>query len=201
MKRVTAVVLAAGASRRFVEAGGGLKQLARFKGESLVRRTARAAAASAVTQVVVVVGCEAEAVAREVEDLDVEVVVGARWAEGQSHSVRSGLARVESDADGAIFLPCDQPFLGAEAIDAILAAYATSEAGIVVPTFAGSRRAPVLFDRSLFAELDRLRGDSGGRQLFSAHAERIVEVELESERPLLDIDDPADLGRLGDMAS
>lgn len=192
MKRVSAVVLAAGPSRRFAAAGGDLKQLLRFGGESLVRRTTRAALGSAASQVLVVVGCRADEVAAEVEDLAVELASNPGYEEGQSSSVRAGLGRVESAADGALFLPCDQPFLGAETIDALLGAYSASAAGIVVPTFAGARRAPVLFDRSLFDDLARITGDSGGRQLFSEHAERLLEVELADGLTLRDIDTPED---------
>lgn len=196
MKRVSAVVLAAGPSRRYVEAGGGLKQLLLFEGESLVRRTTRTALASSVAQVVVVIGCEARTVRHEVEDLDVDIAVNARFAEGRSTSVQAGLSRVESTADGAIFLPCDQLFLSAATLDRILEAYAASEARIVVPSFAGGRRAPVLFDRALFGALGRITGDSGGRQLFDAHEDRLVEVEFGDELPFLDVDTPSDYERL-----
>ena len=196
MTRVAAVVLAAGPSRRYREAGGGLKQLAPFGGEPLVRRTTRAALASGASPVLVVVGCEARAVSDEVAGLDVEVVVNDAFADGQSTSVRAGLSHLEDRAGAALFLPCDQPLLGAREIDSILEAYESSRAGIVVPIAAGVRRAPVLFDRSLFDELAAITGDSGGRQLFDAHAERIHEVAFEDDLALLDIDTPADRERL-----
>ncbi len=198
MKRVSAVVLAAGPSRRFAEQGRDLKQLLPLDGESLVRRTSRVALASGIGQVVAVVGCQAERVRAEIADLPIEVVVNESFAEGQSTSVRSGLERVEPAADGALFLPCDQPLLDVETLDRILGAYAESSAGIVVPTFRGERRAPVLFARALFADLAEIQGDAGGRQLFTAHGDQIFEVELEDERPLLDVDTPEQLARLLD---
>lgn len=196
MRRVSAVVLAAGPSRRFASAGRGLKQLLRFDGESLVRRVARTALGSQVTQVVVVVGSEAATVRGEIEDLAVEIEVNESFEAGQSTSVRVGLARVDDTADGAIFLPCDQPLLNVETLDLILEAYSAGGADIVVPTFEGRRRAPALFDRALFADLAAVRGDAGGRQLFAAHGDRILEVELEDDLPLLDVDTPDDLARL-----
>ncbi len=196
MKRVSAVVLAAGPSRRYVEAGHGLKQLLSFDGESLVRRATRAALGSNAAQVIVVIGCQAGDVEREVEDLDVEVAINEHYPDGQSSSVRAGLARVERTSDGALFVPCDQPLLSAEALDAILEAWDRSDAEIVVPTFGGERRAPVLFDRSLFDELSHITGDSGGRQLFAEYADRLLEVEFRDELPLLDIDSPDDFRAL-----
>ena len=99
-KRVSAVILAAGPSRRF--AGGRPKQLASFAGETLVRRATRAALASRVDQVLVVVGFQASEVAAEIDDLGAEVIVNERYREGQSSSVKAGLEHVEHTADGAL---------------------------------------------------------------------------------------------------
>ena len=57
-----------------------------------------------------------------------------------------------------------------------------------------------MIDRALFGELDGIRGDAGGRQLFARHPDEIVEVPLASQRPLLDIDTPEDLEALAGMA-
>ena len=94
-----------------------------------------------------------------------------------------------------MFIPVDQPGLTTEVIDALVDLYRRTGGPIVVPTHAGRRGAPVLFDRSLFAELGRIEGDVGGRQLFPAHANEIVEAPLASSDPLEDLDTPADLER------
>jgi molybdenum cofactor cytidylyltransferase len=49
----------------------------------------------------------------------------------------------------------------------------------------------VLFDRALFAELEELRGDTGGRDLLQKHIESIVTVPA-SRAVLLDVDTPED---------
>ncbi|HRC85578.1 MAG TPA: nucleotidyltransferase family protein, partial [Thermoanaerobaculia bacterium] len=51
-------------------------------------------------------------------------------------------------------------------------------------------------DRRFFAELSRLQGEEGGRDLLSRHPEQLVELELESEAPLLDLDAAEDENRL-----
>jgi molybdenum cofactor cytidylyltransferase len=187
---VSGVVLAAGISRRF---GGEAKQLLAFDGEALVHRAARVARSSRLGEVLVVVGYRRDEVAAAVADLAVAVVVNPDFEQGQSSSVRAGLAATDPGAAAVLFLPCDQPFLTAEVLDRLVAAYATTGGPIVVPAFAGRRGAPGLFDRSLFPELAALRGDVGGRQVIAAHPQAVVEVPLADEWPLLDVDEPGDL--------
>lgn len=191
---VAAVLLAAGGSERF---GGDLpKQLATFHGEPLVRRAARTALASDVAEVLVVTGCRAEEVEVAVADLELTCVRNPDWAEGQSTSVRSGLARVDPSSRAALFLPCDQPLLTPRVLDRILAVYRTTGGPIVLPVHDRRRGAPVLFDRALFEELMGITGDTGGRQVVERHPDQVVEVPLESEAPLVDVDTVGDLQRL-----
>ncbi len=189
---VAGVVLAAGLSTRF-EAGADSarpKQLLRIGGESLVRRVCRAALASALVEVILVTGHASRQVRSEIADLDLRTVRNPAYADGQSGSVRCGLAAVPQDAEGAMFLPVDQPGLDAAVIDRLLAAFDTT-GSIVVPTFRGRRGAPVTFGRDWFARLDGLQGDEGARPLLRELAAHVHEVELRSGRPLVDIDTEA----------
>ncbi len=186
------VVLAAGGSRRF---GGPLpKQLVEIDGEPAVRRAARVALAARLERVAVVTGHAAEGVRRALGGLAVELVHNPAWPEGQSGSVRAGLAAVAAGAAAAVFVPCDQPFLTAELIDRLIARHAEGGAVIAAPSWRGRRGAPVLIDRALFAEIDGITGDAGARQLFGRHP--VAEVELDDEAPLLDFDDSTALRRL-----
>ena len=68
----------------------------------------------------------------------------------------------------------------------MIAAYRTSGQPIVAPLYAGRRGNPVLFDRSLFAELAAQQGDRGGREVIQAHPERVATVAF--DRPELQTD-------------
>ncbi len=194
--RVTGVVLAAGPSKRFGRATP--KQLARIRGEPMVRRACRVALASQLRQILVVVGHRSSSVGAVLAGLAVELIENPRYAEGQSTSVRAALPRIEPDAEAAVFLPCDQPFLTEETIDALIARFEETGGPIVVPTFEGRRGAPVLIAAGFFDELATIRGDQGARQLFASQQDRLVELELADERPLIDVDYPRDWLRLLD---
>lgn len=191
---VSGVLLAAGRSLRFDAQTP--KQLFEIDGQPLVRRTAQTALRSRLAEIVVVLGHAAEEVQKALTGLAVRTVLNPDFATGQSTSVRWGLAALDPRAQAALFLPCDQPWLTAEVIDWLLDAYVATNGPIVSPTWEGRRGAPTLFDRSLFPELARLTGDTGGRQILDRYRDGVVTVALPSEQPLLDLDTPADLEQL-----
>lgn len=187
---VSGIVLAAGQSTRFP--GPPPKQLLPFGGEPLVHRICRRVLASRCREVILVVGHEAEAVRRAAQDLDLRVVENPRFRTGQSSSVKVGLRAVSPQASAALFIPVDQPFVGVPLLNRLIRAYEATGGPIVAPIFEGRRGAPVLFDRSLFAELLAVTGDEGGRQVLGRHPDELVTVAVKSNRPLLDIDTPED---------
>ena len=191
---VSAVLLAAGGSERFE--GDLPKQLATFRGEPLVRRAARTALAADFAEVLVVTGHRAEEVGAALDGLDITLVRNPGWREGQSTSVRSGLARVARSSRAALFLACDQPLLTAQVLDHLVTAWCATCGPIVLPVHGRRRGAPVLFDRALFGELTRITGDTGGRQVIQGHPDDVVEVPLESDAPLVDVDTLEELERL-----
>lgn len=192
---VAGVVLAAGRSERFT--GARSKLLAELGGGSLVRRVVGAACGSRLSQVLVVLGHAADDVRRALAGLDVEWVDNPAYGEGQSTSVRAGIARVSPAARAALFLPADQPLISSQLIDRLIAAYAESGRRIVRPRAAGRPGAPVLWERSLFAALAAVEGDEGGRQLLGRFGGEVLELEVEDPRELEDVDTAEDLERLG----
>lgn len=180
MTDIAVVVLAAGKSRRM--AGDVPKQLRDWHGEPLVRRAARVALESQLGPVVVVAGHRGDEVAAAVEDLDVRVEVNESWAEGQGHSVATGVRALPEDAGAALFLPCDQPGIEARHLRRIAEPWRhagpESRPTAVVPLYGGERGAPVLFDRRVFPRLEALTGDEGGRVLLGELGDEVREVEM-----------------------
>jgi molybdenum cofactor cytidylyltransferase len=191
---VSAVVLAAGSSTRFV--GDVPKQLTAIDGVSMVRRVAQAALASKASEVIVVTGFQQARVASEVKGLAVHAVYNRRFQQGLSTSVKTGLWAVSDRSSAVLFIPCDQPHLDTTSLDLLVEAYRRGRGSILVPAYRGRRGAPVLFDRKFFAELAAIAGDEGGRQILLRHPAEVVEVELQDEAPLYDFDTVEELEAL-----
>lgn len=190
---VGAIVLAAGSSSRM----GTPKQLLVFGGETLVRRAALAALGAGCRPVVVVTGAHAELTRNELGGLDVREELNARWETGMASSVRAGVgALVESDAGASavVLMLCDQPYVTSDVVAALVSAHRATGSAVVASAYGGGFGVPALFDRTLFAELARLEGRAGAKQLIERHAGRAHLVPFPEGR--IDVDTPDDFARL-----
>ena len=192
-RRVAALVLAAGQSRRM---GGPNKLLEMVGGKPLVRRVTEEALASAASPVIVVTGHQRERVQAALADLPVRRVHNPHYADGLSTSVKAGIAALPADVDAAIICLGDMPQIDAALIDQMVAAFDPERGAlIVVPTFEGKRGNPVLWARRFFHELGELQGDVGARHLIGTYADAVAELPVQSRAVFLDVDTPEALQR------
>jgi molybdenum cofactor cytidylyltransferase len=186
--RITAVVLAAGQSRRM---GTANKLLEDLDGTAMVHRVVAQAQASQARDVIVVTGHEGDAVRAALADTEVRFVENPHFADGLSASLKAGIAAVSPDSDGAIVLLGDMPAVTTDHINRIIAAFNPVEGrSICVPTTRGKRGNPVLWGRDYFAEIADLSGDVGARHLIGTHADAVCEVALEDDAIFVDVDTP-----------
>lgn len=188
------VILAAGRSSRM----GRAKQLVAVDGEVMVRRAVRVALASGAAEVVLVTGAYRDEVAAAIADLvdgaagRLRLVHNAKWEAGQAGSMQVGLGAVSAKCGAAIFLPVDQPYMEAQLLLELAAAWQEG-AMLAAPVVEGEvRGAPALFDRALWPELLQVRGDVGGRGVLRAHAGEVRRVGAPASW-LRDVDTPEDL--------
>jgi len=187
-RHVAAIVLAAGRSTRM---GGPNKLLAELSGKKLVRIATEQALASKASEVIVVTGHQAELVEQALAGLKVKFVRNPDFAGGLASSVKSGIAAVSKDADGALICLGDMPLIDANLLDRLIEAFDPDRGNlIVVPVAEGRRGNPVLWSRRFFSELLTLDGDIGARHLIAKHAEAVAEVPVDGESAFLDIDTP-----------
>lgn len=183
---IAGIVLAAGTSSRM----GQPKQLLDWEGRPLVRAIVETALAARLDEVVVVIGSAGGEVATALANLPVRIVPNPLAAAGQSTSLRAGIAALSPDAAAVVILLADQPFVTTAIIEALIGAWLDSRLPIVAPVFAGTRGNPVLFDRSVFAELLAIEGDQGARGVVARDPARVRYVHFDDDRPLFDIDTP-----------
>jgi len=186
------ILLAAGVSARLGEP----KQLLRFRGETLLRRSAKIALAAS-NRVIVTLGARIEILRKEIEDLPVVIVENKNWATGMSGSIKVGLKKFLDDADqlkAIIVMVCDQPFVNENLLEKIITKFQETGSPIVACEYQNALGVPALFCKNLFPELLALNAQTGAKQLIKKYHAQTAAISF--PEGAFDIDTPADYANL-----
>ncbi len=183
---IAGVLLAAGDGSRL----GQPKALVEIGGQSLASRGAAMLRAGGANPVLVVTGAAA---------LDLPGVVtvhNPHWRTGMGSSMAAGLAAVPERCAAAVLALADQPLVGPAAVERLISAF-ESGASIVVATYVGQPRNPVLLAREHWPQaIDLAAGDVGARPFLRAYPELVTLVECGDTGRPDDIDTQDDLARI-----
>lgn len=191
---LAAILLAAGPSSRLGQA----KQLVRYEGETLVRRSARLLMKSVTGPVVAVTGAESGPVSEEIADLPVNTVFNPDWEMGMGGSIAFGARFAPDYPDGILVMVCDQWLLHQDDLQKLIDSWLTAKTRIHAAQWlegaAYVSGPPVIFPGRLRGELKGLEKSRGARQIIDRHMDNVEFVELESAS--CDLDRPEDLQKL-----
>jgi molybdenum cofactor cytidylyltransferase len=185
---IWAVILAAGESRRM----GTQKLLLPFGETTIVEAVVRTALDAQIDRALAVLGSDRDAIRLKLAPYGVEFAVNEDFKRGMLSSVQTGFRALPADAEAAVVMLGDQPFLPARVVDAVIGAYRASGKGIVVPTYRGRRGHPVLIGLEYRDEVLSLDPAVGLRQLLIAHPDDVFEAEVDDTNFLRDLDLPED---------
>lgn len=183
-----ALLLAAGSSRRW---GAANKLLARIGGESMVVASLRIARAAPVGRVVVIVGAQAERVARAVRAArvpGVEVVRARDHSAGVGASLRAGLAALRPAERTVFVFLGDMPTVPPTLARRLARALRPGDAA-VRPVWRGVPGHPVLLRRPSRAAIGRIGGDRGlgpllaGARTIAAGRGAVRDVDRRTDLP------------------
>lgn len=177
------IMLAAGTSSRL----GKPKQLLQYKGETLLQQGLQIAIATGMQPIVTVLGANAEMVLKSVGNKDVSFVINKAWAEGMASSIHCGmeeLLKIAPQVDGVVIMVCDQPFVTAKLLADLAEKHRFTRKPIIASSYNGSIGTPALFDTTIFALLQSLKGDVGAKKIMQANPDWVEEIEF----PLGEID-------------
>lgn len=191
MKRFSAVILAAGVSRRL----GFNKLTLKINGESVIRKTLLPFISAGIGKVFIVTGVQSQDINEELAGYGVEFIENRNYALGMSTSAKASLPFI-TDEEGVFFHLGDKPFLEKEMLYRMIDVYRENREKIIVPVFNGEKGHPVLMDVGLYSEeIKSLQGDKGLREIIEKHAGDVIFIKG-NEGSLFDIDTIEDIERL-----
>ncbi len=187
-----AIVLAAGEAKRM----GGTKLLLPWKNGTILDATLQFVLNSPCQQLVLVVGHEKETLLQQINCCGLEVAINLQYQEGQSTSLKAGLASLAPSVQAAFFVLGDQPLLAErpQLLTEMLLYYQEKRKNgpcMIVPAKDGKRGNPVLVDKAFFPDIWQLSGDTGARCLLTKYTEQVFFFSVKEDAVLLDCDTPA----------
>ena len=183
MGGISAILTAAGESTRM----GRPKAILPWRGVPLVEYQVRCLVEGGVSEVVVVLGHQADAVAPCIDCAKARYVMNPDYRLGKTTSIKAGLQSIDPHADTILLLAVDQP-RSPEIISTVIWAHAENSAIITSPRFQGHGGHPLVFSASLRGELERISEEKQGiREVFQAHRQEVTEVEFEDPVIRLDL--------------
>ena len=190
------IVLAAGMSTRL----GKPKHLVKVGGKTLLARVVAAALESKLSELILVLGDEAERVLAALGPLGrhelLRIVVNDRYESGMAGSLQVGLSAVKEQYPAVMFLLGDQPLIKGETINLLLSHFWSTSKDICVPVQDGKQGNPVCFRRRFYDQILGVQGDTGAREIILRYPEDVLRVEIDCPSCFLDIDCAEDLERL-----
>jgi molybdenum cofactor cytidylyltransferase len=183
VRRVAAILLAAGRSRRM----GAFKPLLPFGPRTVIESSVANLKAAGVLEIVVVIGHRGEEIREQLKTAGVTFVLNSEPDTPMAASIALGIDHIRGDCDAALILPADQPAIPANTIRSIVNEWEDG-ASLVQPEYADRGGHPVLIDRKYFPELLHLDSERGLRGFFEQHRPETRRLAVNSPFIARDLD-------------
>ena len=183
MKQVSAILLAAGRSRRM----GAFKPLLPFGDSTVIKACLKHLRGAGVREIAVVLGHRADELRGHLKELDLTFAVNPDPESEMSLSIARGLEQISSAAKALLIALVDHPAVDSDTIRAITDEWVRGSK-LVQPEHNGRGGHPVLIDLSFHDELLELDPEKGLRNFFAAHRVEVCRLAVESPFVARDMD-------------
>ena len=184
------VLLAAGSSSRL----GRPKQLVSINGQSLVRRQTQLLEHLRAASTIVVTGAVESEIHQALDGIPVQFVHNPNWEKGMGSSLACAIKQLPERVRGVLVLLCDQWQIDSHDLKRLIDAWSGNPMCAVAAEWNNIIGPPVIFPRSVFDRLSRLKGEQGARQVLRRGKTEVIRIKMEHASQDLDV--PADLAQL-----
>ncbi|KAF0823916.1 nucleotidyltransferase family protein [Cytobacillus firmus] len=184
----TAILLAAGQSSRM----GTLKGLLPWNGITLFEHQLNTLRKSVFTDIVVVLGYEAEKFLSIGKKHSAKLVINEHFQDGKCSSIIAGVKAADTLSETILITSVDQP-LHPVIINKLAGNLRNSRCLIAVPSHQGKRGHPILFSSRLRNELLSIKEEKMGlRHVIQEHEKFLLELPVENEQIHLNLNHQED---------
>lgn len=179
--KINLILLGAGSSKRF----NGNKLLTKIKDKPMYMNIVENILDLNLNKIIFVT--QYEEIKKQLVDYNIQVVMNENSELGISHSIKLGI-EADNNCDGYMFIVCDQPFIRAETMKALIDVFIKSGKGMACVEYNNQLGNPAIFSKKYKAELINLQGDVGGKFVMRQHFDDLEKVQACHGLELIDID-------------
>lgn len=198
MAKVSAIILAAGLSRRM---GVENKLFLNYNGKTIIEWVIKNALNSEAHELIIVASeLSYERLIKITEGSNVTIVNNFEYKRGMTSSIQAGVKRVGKDSDGYMICLSDQPTLDSgiynQIIQAFSVAFPKNRKSIVVPFYKEVKGNPVIFSSHYHSSILTHTAPEGCKEIIEENKNQIIKLPVETSAILNDIDTKEDYDAL-----
>mgnify|MGYP001492795733 CR=1 FL=1 len=183
---ITAILLAAGQSKRLVNQN---KLIKNYKRKPLINHVVQSIIKSKIEKLIIVLGFEYLKVKKKVnKNKKIQFVINHNYKKGISSSIKCGLKKISNKNYGFIIVQADMPKISKNIFNKLHTEIKTNKKEIFVPIKNNKIGNPIGFKISMINKLKKISGNKGAKFIIKRNRPKIKYIRTKSLGIFKDID-------------
>ena len=193
---ISTILLAAGQSLRM---NGENKLIKRINGVPLIKYTIKNILASAVDELIIVLGHEEKSLKNIIGiNKKIKFIYNKDFKNGMSSSIKVGLNEISKKSQAFFISLADMPNINQNVYNKLIKSMnsynkklaSIHKKEIIIPTFENQEGNPILFSKFMKNKVMSVDGDSGAKKIIELNRTKVLNVPFNNKGIILDFDTP-----------